>query len=119
MADDEVQLRVLVHGAGHREAHHVQRHFVMPTPGDGGEPEADVAGQSLVVGVSYLGGRHAGMDVDRYVELLRPRQERREFRIVEKGAADRAADQGTPAAVYGDGALELVRGSVRDARRQM
>ena len=119
MADDEIQLRILVHRAGHGKPHHMQRHFVVPAPGKGGEPEIDVFRKSLVIGLAHVGGRHAGMDVDRHIELFRPRQQRRELGIVEKRAADRAADQGALEAERGDGALQFVRRRFRDARRQM
>ena len=97
----------------------MQRHFVVPAPGEGGEAEIDVFRKPLVIGLAHLGGRHAGMDVDRHVELFRPRQERREFRIVEKRAADGAADQRALETERGDGALQFVRRGFRDARRQM
>ena len=119
MADDQLQPGVIVQGARHGQAHNVQRRLVVPTPAKRCEPEADLRREAVIIGLTHLRQRHAGVDIDRHVERFRALQQRRKSGVVEEVASDRSADQRTAEAQVSDRSLQLVRGALRDAHRQM
>ncbi len=84
----------------------------------GADHHRKILGVILVVGLHDGRMRNRWMQIDRYIERFRAREDRPEALVVDKGPVCQSVDHGAFELVFGHRTLELLGGSFRVARRQ-
>ena len=93
VADDELELGMLVERAGEHHAEQMDRGLRMPAPAGGLEHALRAFGRSGVVGLPHGSGRQVRMDVDRHVEFDGRGEQSVIARMIEETALGGAVDQ--------------------------